>query len=101
MIDRPRLLADLRNLVKTLEKDLLERSKSAENPDIGRVLMAEYARARAAGRTTQTYEEWRADRITQTAAAWTLSAVFARFLEDNDLIDSLRLAWRAVAPRTG
>ena len=36
-----------------------------------------------AERTAQNYEDWRSDAITQAAAAWVLSCVFVRFLEDN------------------
>ena len=85
MIDRPALLNDLQKLLKKLEGDLLERSDSAEVPDLSRKLRQEYTAAQAAERTAQSYEEWRSDAITQAAAAWVLSCVFVRFLEDNQL----------------
>src|SRR5262245_52451646 len=85
MIDRPRLLADLQALLRKLEGDLLERSE--EMPHIREALTHEHQRARTAERTAQSYEEWRSDYITQMAAAWVLSCVFVRFLEDNRLID--------------
>ena len=44
MIDRKQLLSDLQALLKTLEADLLERSESAEVPDVGRKLREEYDR---------------------------------------------------------
>ncbi|MFN9877705.1 MAG: hypothetical protein ACK557_04440, partial [Planctomycetota bacterium] len=85
MINRKSLLTDLQKLLKRLEADLLERSDSAEVPDVKTRLKAEYERAKKANRTGQNYEAWRTDAITQAAAAWVLSAVFVRFLEDNRL----------------
>lgn len=92
MIDRQQLLSDLQALLKRLEADLLERSESAEVPDVGQTLRSEYERAKAAERTAQNYEDWRNDYLTQTAAAWVLSCVFVRFLEDNTLIDPPKIA---------
>jgi hypothetical protein len=90
MIDRAAFLADAQKLVARLEKDL--RARCDERPEIGQAVTAEYKRAKDAGRTGQTLEEWRADAITQQAAAWVLSCVFVRFLEDNRLIDPPKLA---------
>jgi len=87
MIDRAALLSDLQSLLKRLEADLLERSESSDIPEVGQTLRAEFARAQKAERTAQNYEDWRTDAITQVAAAWVLSCVFVRFLEDNGLID--------------
>jgi hypothetical protein len=92
MIHRPTLLTDLQNLLNTLEEDLLERSESPEVPDVGRKLREEYAAAQSANRTAQSFEEWRSDAITQAAAAWVLSCVFVRFLEDNGLIETPKIA---------
>ncbi len=92
MIDRKALLEDLQKLLPKIEADLLERSDSAEVPDVGRALRDEYAAARAAERTAQSYEEWRSDAITQAAAAWVLSCVFVRFLEDNQLVPTPKIA---------
>jgi hypothetical protein len=92
MIDRPSLLSDLQKLLKTLEADLLERSESAEVPDVGAHLRQEFEQARQAERTAQNFTDWRSDAITQAAAAWVLSVVFVRFLEDNRLIDPPRIA---------
>ena len=92
MIDRKQLLSDLQALLKTLEADLLERSESAEVPDVRRKLRQDYTAAQAVDRTAQSYEEWRSDAITQVAAAWVLSCVFVRFLEDNQLVPTPKIA---------
>lgn len=92
MINRSALLSDLQKLLKRLEADLLERSESADVPAVGETLRAEYEQARTAERTAQNYEDWRSDAITQAAAAWVLSAVFVRFLEDNQLIEPPRFS---------
>lgn len=81
------LLTDLQALLRTLEADLLDRSDSDAIPEVRQTLHAEYRKAQDAERTAQSYETWRADYITQVAVAWVLSCVFARFLEDNRLID--------------
>ena len=92
MIDRKPLLGDLQRLLAKLEADLLERSESVDVPDVGRALRDEYAAAQAADRTAQSFEEWRSDAITQVAAAWVLSCVFVRFLEDNQLVPTPKIA---------
>src|SRR5689334_558869 len=90
MIDRHRLLADLKPVLKEMEADL--RARCDEVPQIDADLKKEYEQARAADRTGVTYEEWRTDLITQVAVAWVLSCVFVRFLEDNALIAPPRIS---------
>ena len=85
MIHRPQLLTDLQTVLRRLEADLLERSE--EMAPVKEILRNEHQRARTAERTAQSYDEWRSDYITQMAAAWVLSCVFVRFLEDNRLIE--------------
>jgi len=92
MIDRAALLADLKRLVVSIQDDLRTRATSPDVPDVGRRLADEYARAQAARRTAATFEAWREGEITQLAVAWILSCVFARFLEDNVLVDAARIA---------
>ena len=84
MIDRKKLLDDLKPLLKELEADL--RARCDEVPEIDTGLKQEYQQAKDTGRTGAAFEAWRADLITQVAAAWVLSCVFVRFLEDNELI---------------
>ena len=90
MIDRQSLLSDLQKLLRQLETDLRERCDEA--PAIDDALRSEYDAARQAERTAETFEEWRADYITQIAVAWVLTCVFARFLEDNCLVDPPKLS---------
>lgn len=92
MINRQQLLADLQSVLRKLEADLLERTDSDEVPEVGEWLRAKYQTAKDAGRTAQTFKAWLDDFITQVAAAWVLSCVFARFLEDNELVDPPRIA---------
>ena len=92
MINRQALLSDLQSLLKNLEADLLERTESDDVPEVGEWLRAEYQKAKDAERTAHTYKQWLDDFITQVAAAWVLSCVFVRFLEDNELIDPPRIA---------
>ena len=90
MIDRQRLLADLKRLLHDLQADL--RGRYDEVAEIREALAKEYQEARAAERVGVTFEEWRADLIEQVAAAWVLTSVFVRFLEDNALISPPRVS---------
>ena len=92
MIERTKLLTDLQSLLRKLEADLLERTTSDEVPEVGEWLRAEYQKAKDAERTAHPYKQWLDDFITQVAAAWVLSCVFVRFLEDNELVDPPRIA---------
>jgi hypothetical protein len=90
MIDGRQLLAGLQPLRKRIEDDLRERSEQV--PELGQRLRAEWQAARERERTAQTYEAWRDDTLAQAAVMWLLASVFVRFLEDNALVDSPRLA---------
>jgi hypothetical protein len=87
MIDSARLLADLTRLLAVLERDLQQQLE--ERPDVRALLEADYNAARAVGRTRDTFETWCEEPITQAAVAWLLGTVFARFLEDNELVDPM------------
>ena len=91
MIERTKLLTDLQAVQRILEADLLERSE-LDVQAVGDRLRSEYQQAKQAERTAQNYEEWLSDYITHVAAAWMLSAVFTRFLEDNRLTEPPMLA---------
>lgn len=90
MIGRQALLSDLQRLLRQLEADL--RQRCDEVAEVRSAVRAEYDAAREAERTAQSFEEWLAGYITQIAAAWVLSCVFARFLEDNQLVGPPRLS---------
>jgi len=99
MVNRQRLLNDLKPLLKQMEADLRARCDEVAEIDAG--LKREYNEARAADRTGATFEEWRADLITQVAVAWVLSCVFVRFLEDNELISPPRISGRVSDEKPG
>ncbi|QSB05151.1 BREX-2 system adenine-specific DNA-methyltransferase PglX [Natronoglycomyces albus] len=88
-MDNKLLLADLKQQVKALEADLLERADEAE---FCSTLQNEYAAAKNADRIAVTYETWLDAQVTQAAAAWVLGTVFQRFCEDNRLIEYPYLA---------
>lgn len=90
MIHRPQLLTDLQRLLPLLERDILD--YGAGQPGLEAQLQAEYQAAQAASRTALHFIEWRADLVTQAAAAWVLTCVFVRFLEDNLLLPEPWLA---------
>jgi len=86
MIHPQRLLADLQSLLPKLELDILDYSRT--RPELEAHLQAEYAKAQAANRTAEHFVAWREAQITQAAAAWVLTGVFVRFLEDNRLLEA-------------
>jgi hypothetical protein len=85
VIDAAALLADCKALVHNLVDDL--RRLTDSDPRTARVVEAEYAGAKAAGRTALTKAEWAEEGLyAQVAVAWVLSCVFVRFCEDNGLV---------------
>ncbi|MEU9428315.1 BREX-2 system adenine-specific DNA-methyltransferase PglX [Streptomyces sp. NPDC048342] len=77
------LTAELRSEMAWLEGDLRKRSAQ---PAVDQAWQAEYQLALDAERTTESWEEWADDRVTQAAVAWVLVTVFIRFAEDNRLV---------------
>ncbi len=90
MIEPKNLLTNLQRLIKKLEDDLRRRCKELSEVDAR--VRAEYDRAKQAERTAAAYEVWRDEFITQAAVAWALGCVFVRFIEDNSLVKTPRLA---------
>jgi hypothetical protein len=90
MINARRLLDDLKRVLKRLEDDLRQRVRSVEAVQIA--LQREYVAAKEAGRAAEAFEVWREGMLTQAGAAWLLSGVFVRFLEDNGLVDEAFLS---------
>lgn len=85
MIDREKLLSDLKGELPKIEADILQYSE--RHAELGQHLQEEYQKAVEAGRTAEHFVAWREAQITQAAAAWVLTCVFVRFLEDNGLLD--------------
>jgi hypothetical protein len=74
----------LQPALKALEKDLLARAK-AESVEAG--LKKAWEDEQKAGQTGLGFDPWRRERVTQLTAAWILSVVFVRTLEDRGYID--------------
>lgn len=90
MIDSKTLLNDLKKQVTALEDDL--RNRCDAEPEVDGPLKARYDEAKAKKRTAMTYKAWRDGELTQVAVAWVLGCVFVRFLEDNELVETPKLA---------
>ncbi len=90
MIDSELLLDDLKLEVTKLEDDL--RARCDGDAAVDAPLKAQYEAARAQKRTALTYKAWRDEEITNVAVAWVLACVFVRFLEDNNLVETLYLS---------
>lgn len=90
MINRIKLLSDLKLQVRDLEGDL--RGRFASHPDYKNRLTADWQAARDAGRTAEALETWVEAQFTQSAVAWVLACVFIRFCEDNDLLGAPLIA---------
>lgn len=86
MINRTKLLADLKLQVRDLEGDLRERFGTVL--EYKQRLTADWQAARDAGRTAEALESWVEAQFTQSAVAWVLACVFVRFCEDNALLDA-------------
>ncbi|MEU2034953.1 BREX-2 system adenine-specific DNA-methyltransferase PglX [Nocardia amamiensis] len=84
------LVPALRKLVLTLEDDLRARVDGADvvarQDGVYPQWHAEYDEAFMARRTAAPWEAWRDERVSQSAVAWVLLTVFARYVEDNALV---------------
>lgn len=74
-----------RDLVTTLEKDL--HAQVDASATLHGELEAAWGEARRKQRTGDSFAEWLDAYLTQIAVAWVLTTIFARFLEDNALVD--------------
>jgi len=105
-LDAATFLAAAQRTVATLRDDLLARAD--ESPGVARALRAQWKAEKEAKRTGDEWEIWRRRIVVQIAAAWVLSVVFVRVLEDRALVDRNRIAgpgatdsqeqFRALAP---
>ena len=89
-LDAAALLDAARKLLARLEVDLRQRAETS--PAVARALREQYEREKAAERTAETFAGWTAALATQVAAAWLLSCVFVRTLEDRGLLRQARIA---------
>lgn len=83
------ILTKLQPALAELAADLLERARDER---VGRALQATWRREREEQRTADTFDVWSRERVKQVAAAWVLSLVFVRTLEDRDLVERRRIA---------
>ncbi len=89
-LDSAAFLAATRPVLALLKTDLHDRSEAS--PAVRAALATTHARERDAGRTGDSFAEWRGHFIEQVAAAWLLSCVFVRTLEDRNLLGHPRIA---------
>src|SRR5260221_13050873 len=83
-LDAAALLHAARPLLKELAADLLARADGSGA--VTEALQARHAQEQKAERTADAYREWRRALVEQVAAAWLLSCVFVRTLEDRGLL---------------
>jgi hypothetical protein len=79
-LDSQAFLRTAQPVLRLLEADLLERARASAA--ITLALARRHAAEREAGRTAATLDEWQRALVVQVAAAWLLSCVFVRTLED-------------------
>lgn len=89
-IDSAAFLAATRPVLKALQADLLARADGS--PSVVTALRARWEMETEARRTADVFEVWRRNLVAQVAAAWLLSVVFVRMLEDRGLLDRNRVA---------
>lgn len=78
-----------RPILAVLREDLLARS---QEPSVRATLEAAWRKESTAQRTADPFEIWCRGRATQVAAAWVLSVVFVRTLEDRGYLARRRIA---------
>lgn len=89
-LDVVALLDAAKPLLKELAADLLARADASRA--VTEALQARHAQEQRAERTSDAYPEWRRALVEQVAAAWLLSCVFVRTLEDRGLLGKNRIA---------
>jgi hypothetical protein len=89
-LDSAAFLSAAAPVLARLERDLLERGKAS--PSVLRALEARYEAEKQAKRTAESFAGWSEALATQVAAAWLLSCVFVRTLEDRGLLKQARIA---------
>lgn len=94
-LDSAAFVAEARPVLTKLTDDLLARADAS--PAVTRALEARHAAEQAAQRTAESFVTWRRSFVDQVAAAWLLSCVFVRTLEDRGLVGQARLAGTGAA----
>lgn len=89
-IDAARFLAAAKPVLKALEADLLARAR--ESAAVTEALKVRHAAQKKAERTAEAFAPWQRQLVEQVAAAWLLTCVFARALEDRGLLERNRIA---------
>ena len=89
-LDSQLLLGAAAPVLKTLEADLLSRARSSAA--LTRALKVRHGADEEGRRTADAYDPWLRHFVEQVAAAWLLSCVFVRTLEDRDLLGQPRIA---------
>lgn len=80
-------------LAQFLAKQLLPDLKTrAADPGVSAALTRQWEAEKKANRTADGFDAWQARTLEQVGAAWVLSCVFVRTLEDRDLLARRRLA---------
>ena len=89
-LDSKLLLDAARPVLAGLETDLLARAR--DSAAITKALQARHAADKESRRTADGYDQWLRHFVEQVAAAWLLSCVFVRTLEDRELLGQRRIA---------
>ena len=89
-LDSATFLSAAQPVLKQLESDLLARAKGS--PTVTAALKARHAAEKSRKRTADNFAQWQQNFIDQVAAAWLLSCVFVRTLEDRGLLTHPRIA---------
>ncbi len=88
--DTARFFTAARPVLALLEKDLLERARASHG--VSSALAKRHAEDTAAHRSADDFDTWTRHLVRQIAAAWVLSCVFVRVLEDRQLLTTARIA---------
>ncbi|MBN1612763.1 MAG: BREX-2 system adenine-specific DNA-methyltransferase PglX [Polyangiaceae bacterium] len=89
-LDGQELLKHAAPVLRQLEEDLLERARKSEAMTLA--LTGRYEEEKQKQRTADPFDVWQRAFVEQVAAAWFLSCVFVRTLEDRGLVERNRLA---------
>ena len=89
-LDGGTFLSAAQPVLKALDKDLLARAKAS--PAVTSALKARHKAEKDANRTADSFAQWQERFVGQVGAAWLLSCVFVRTLEDRGLLDRARIA---------